>query len=470
MSELKRTELSVKQERAILVGVILPGSTADPRDPLGELASLAKTAGAKVAGQILQRRQKVDAGTYVGTGKVIEIAQLARQHKADVILFDNDLSPGQIGSLEKMINKELGSEYGYGPKVLDRSELILDIFATRAQTYEAKLQVELAQLQYTYPRLVRMWGHLERIAGSGAGMGIGARGPGETQLETDRRLVRKRISDLKAEIGKIQDRKTRLVQARNREHFTVCIVGYTNAGKSTLFNTLTAAGTYADDKLFATLDTKTRAWRLERGTEVLLSDTVGFVRDLPHNLVASFKATLEEAVHADLLLHVLDVGHPHAEQQFQSVHEVLEEIGAKGKPEILLLNKVDTEEGEQNYPFWRTLHQDAIPISAKTGMGLDKLQDAVFRAVRGQQVEVTLEADITNGRLLAFLEGHTRIHDRVFIDGDGTNGDGHGKVRITATMGKQTLADLSRNAQVEIVKTAAAEIEPRKPAGTNGLK
>src|SRR5260221_14248177 len=209
-----------------------------------------------------------------------------------------------------------------------------------------------------------MWGHLERIAGSGSGLGIGARGPGETQLETDRRLVRKRISDLKSEISIIQERKTRLVEARNRAHFTVCIVGYTNAGKSTLFNTITAAGTYADNKLFATLDTKTRSWRLERGTEVMLSDTVGFVRDLPHNLVASFKATLEEAVHADLLLHVLDVGHPHAEQQFRSVHEGRKGVGVADKPEILLLNKTDTDEGEAAFPVWRTLHPDAIPISA----------------------------------------------------------------------------------------------------------
>jgi GTP-binding protein HflX len=342
--------------------------------------------------------------------------------------------------------------------VLDRSELILDIFATRAQTYEAKLQVELAQLQYTYPRLARMWGHLERIAGSGSGLGIGARGPGETQLETDRRLVRKRVSQLKDEIDKIHERKTRLVEARNREHFTVCIVGYTNAGKSTLFNTITAAGTYADNKLFATLDTKTRAWRLERGTEVMLSDTVGFVRDLPHNLVASFKATLEEAVHADLLLHVLDVGHPHAEQQFRSVHSVLEEIGVKGKPEILLLNKIDTPEGEQAYPFWRTLNPGALPISAKTGEGIDKLQEAIYRAVRGQQVEVTLQADLANGRLIAFLESHTRIHERTFV------GD-NGKIRIRAVMGKQTLADLSRNDQVEIVSTAPAEIEPRRGGG-----
>ncbi|MGB7159014.1 MAG: GTPase HflX [Tepidisphaeraceae bacterium] len=456
MAEPRRTELSVRQEKAVLVGVILPGSTADPRDPLGELASLAKTAGAKVVGQILQRRHRVDAGTYIGSGKAEEIAQLAMKHKADVVLFDNDLSPGQIGSLEKIINEEAGrTRNDVGIKVLDRSELILDIFATRAQTREAKLQVELAQMEYTYPRLARMWGHLERIAGGGTAMGIGTRGPGETQLETDRRLVRKRISDLKSDISKIQERKSRLVAQRNREHFTVCIVGYTNAGKSTLFNTLTAAGTYADDKLFATLDTKTRAWKLERGTEVLLSDTVGFVRELPHNLVASFKATLEEAIHADLLLHVLDVGHPHAQQQFESVHKVLEEIGVKastdsareGKPEMLLLNKTDTPEGEENAPFWRTLHPDAIAISAKTGRGLDRLQEAVYNHVRGTQVEVALEADITNGRVISFIESRTRVQERNFADG---------RIAFKTVMGKQTLADLSRNGEVEIKSVVGA--------------
>jgi len=446
LAELKRTELSVKQERAILVGVILPKSTADPRDPLGELGALAHSAGAKVVAQILQKRQKVDAGMYVGSGKAIEIAHLARQHNAEVILFDNDLSPGQIGELEKTINEELKSERGEGVKVLDRSELILDIFATRARTREAKLQVELAQMQYTYPRLARMWSHLERIAGGGAiAMGIGTRGPGETQLETDRRLVRKRISDLTHDIEIIQNRKSRLVAQRNLTHFTVGVVGYTNAGKSTLFNTLTAAGTYADNKLFATLDTKTRAWRLERGTEVLLSDTVGFVRDLPHHLVASFRATLEEAVHADLLLHVLDVGHPHAQQQFESVHKVLEEIGVKGKPELLLLNKTDTPEGEENAHFWKTLHQDALPISAKTGAGLAAVQEAVYQHALGSQVDVTLEADVTNGRLIAFLESNTRVHDRQFTDG---------RIEIKTIMGKQTLADLSRNDQVEIKRVS----------------
>jgi GTP-binding protein HflX len=440
--------MSVRQERAVLVGVILPGSTADPRDPLGELSSLAKTAGAHVVGSVLQKRQKPESGTYIGSGKAIEIAKLAKTKKADVVVFDNDLTPGQIGSLEKLINEEVGIKRGEeGIKVLDRSELILDIFASRARTHEAKLQVELAQMQYTYPRLMKMWGHLERIqSGAGGGMGIGTRGPGETQLETDRRLVRKKISSLKDEIATVQERKTRLVAQRKLEHFTVCIVGYTNAGKSTLFNTLTAAGTYADDKLFATLDTKTRAWKLEKGIEVLLSDTVGFVRDLPHNLVASFKATLEEAVHADLLIHVLDVGHPHAEQQFASVHKVLEEIGANGKPEILLLNKIDTDAGDAAYPTWRTLYPDAIPVSARTGAGLDRLLDAVFNAVRGQQVDVTLEADVTNGRLLSFIESHSRVHDRQIVDG---------RMLIKTVMGKQTLADLSRNDQVD-VKTVAS--------------
>ena len=437
-SEVNRTELTVDRERAILVGVILPDSTADPRDPLGELESLMKTAGGVVVGKVLQRKQRPDGSSYIGSGKAIEVADLAKEMKANVIVFDNDLAPSQIGKLEAIINKHLESPLGRGVKVLDRSELILDIFATRAQTYEAKLQVELAQMQYTYPRLSKMWGHLERLAGGGGSLGIGTRGPGETQLEIDRRLVRKRIGDLNDEIEKIQERKTRLVETRNLDHYTVCIVGYTNAGKSTLFNTLTAAGTYADDKLFATLDTKTRAWKLERGTEVLLSDTVGFVRDLPHNLVASFKATLEEAVHADLLIHVLDVGHPHAQQQFDSVHRVLKDIGVTDKAEILLLNKIDTPEGDDAMPFWRAVKPNAIPVSAKTGEGLDRVAEAVLGFVRGQQVDVTLACDVTNGRLISFIEANTRITERRFVENDS-------RVEFDVTVGKRMLSDLQRN-------------------------
>ncbi len=446
MTEIKRTELKVDRERAVLVGVILPDSTADPRDPLGELESLVKTAGGVAVARVIQRRQRIDSGTYIGSGKALEIAKVAKQNQADAIIFDNDLSPGQIGALEKVINQELKSPLGKGVKVLDRSELILDIFATRAQTHEAKLQVELAQMEYTYPRLARMWGHLERLAGGGGSLGIGTRGPGETQLEIDRRLVRKRISDLKGDIEKIQARKSREVQARNVDHFTVCIVGYTNAGKSTLFNTLTSAGTYADDKLFATLDTKTRAWTIERGTTVLLSDTVGFVRDLPHNLVASFKATLEEAIHADLLLHVLDVGHPHAQQQFQSVREVLKEIGSdESKPEILLLNKIDTPEGEQAMPFFRALNPQSIAISAKAGLGLDKLMNAVMDFVRGQRVDATLEVPVTDGKLLAFIEGRTLVRDRRLSGDDKW-------MQLDVTVGRKTLADLRRNPGVVVVE------------------
>jgi GTP-binding protein HflX len=440
LAELKRTQLTVHQELVVLVGVILPGSTADPRDPLGELASLAKTAGGKVVGQVLQNRHAPDAGTYIGSGKAREVAALCERQKADIVIFDNDLSPAQIGALERVINKELGAGYGKGVKVLDRSELILDIFATRAQTHEAKLQVELAQLEYTYPRLSKMWGHLERMAG-GARAGMGARGPGEMQLEIDRRLVRRRIADLKDDIKEIQARKTRLVAERNRQHYTVCIIGYTNAGKSTLFNTLTAAGTYADDKLFATLDTKTRAWKLERGESVLLSDTVGFVRDLPHKLVASFRATLEEAVHADLLLHVLDVGHPHAQQQFASVHTVLEEIGVKDRPEILLLNKIDTPEGAAAFPEWRALHPQAIPVSARTAAGLEDLHAAVQEFLRGQQVRVHLETAASAGKLLAFLEANSRIEEREYVEQS---------LRLTAVMSKRMYQDISANEQVTI--------------------
>jgi len=434
----------------VLVGVILPGSSADPRDPLGELASLASTAGAQVAGRIIQRRQRPDAGTYVGSGKVKEIAELARQQDANIILFDNDLSPAQIGSIEKLVNKGYEDDPTKGIKVLDRSELILDIFATRAQTSEAKLQVELAQMQYTYPRLTKMWGHLERY-----NAGIGTRGPGETQLETDRRLVRKRISDLRRGIEQIQDRKTRLVEKRTAGHYTVCVIGYTNAGKSTLFNTLTAAGTYADNKLFATLDTKTRAWKLDRALEVLLSDTVGFVRDLPHNLVASFKATLEEAVHADLLLHVLDVGHPHAEAQFKAVHEVLKEIGAAGKPELLLLNKVDTEEGQHHAKFWKTLHPDALAISARTGTGLGELAHRVAELARARETRATVYCPVTEGRLIHLIRGTIPIYEERMSDSE---------IIFDVGVNPASLAKLEREPALRVERADAAEVAAILPA------
>ncbi|MGD9649002.1 MAG: GTPase HflX, partial [Pirellulales bacterium] len=292
MTEILRTD-GIAREGAILVGVVLPDRRASD-DPLEELGGLATTAGARVLGQLVQRREVPDKTTYLGKGKVDELKQHVEALDADVVLFDNDLSPAQTRNLER----------GLGVKVLDRTELILDIFAGRARTHEARLAVELAQLQYALPRLKRMWTHLSRLK-----MGIGMRGPGEKQLEVDRRLVEKRIHDLKDELNEIQRRRQRQVEARY-DRMTVSLVGYTNAGKSTLMNAMTGAGVLAEDKLFATLDTRTRRWMLPGWGPVLLSDTVGFIRDLPHHLIASFKATLEEARQANLLLHVADASNP----------------------------------------------------------------------------------------------------------------------------------------------------------------
>ena len=333
MEKLRQT-LKVKKERAILVAAILRGR--DKGDNLAELTSLVESAGAIAVDGFQQKLQKIHPGRYIGKGKAQELAERVKRFEADVVIFDNDLSPGQIRELEKII----------AIKVLDRSELILDIFATRAKTKQAKLQVELAQLEYTYPRLTRMWTHLDSVAGAAGGTtigavgGIGTRGPGEQQLEIDRRLVNKRITDLKRELVHIDKRRIREINGRRRL-FKVCIVGYTNAGKSTLLNRLTDASVSVEDRLFATLDTRTKKWPLAGGTEALLSDTVGFIRNLPHQLIASFKATLEEAVNADLLLHIADVSNPNALQQIESVNKVLLEIGCKDRPVLLALNKID---------------------------------------------------------------------------------------------------------------------------------
>ncbi|HID75553.1 MAG TPA: GTPase HflX, partial [Planctomycetaceae bacterium] len=286
---------SVASEAAILVGVLLPEKSYNGA-PLEELEGLAGAAGTRVVGHVTQRRQVPDAATYLGRGKVEELKRLAAATRADVIIFDNDLTPAQTRNLEKAI----------AVKVIDRTELILDIFASRARTHEARLAVELAQLEYSMPRLKRMWTHLSRQRN-----GVGLRGPGEKQLEVDRRLVERRITDLRSEPEVIHRRKAREVRAR-RGLMTVCLVGYTNAGKSTLLNAVTGACVHTQDALFATLDTRTRRWQLPGWGPVLLSDTVGFIRDLPHHLIASFKATLEEARQADLLLHVADASNPSA--------------------------------------------------------------------------------------------------------------------------------------------------------------
>jgi len=404
----------VQTERAVLVGLILPGRapTGTRYDPLAELAALASAAGAEVVGRSIQRRPKVCAATYIGSGKARELADYVEEKEADVIIFDNDLAPSQIREVEKLTKR----------RVLDRTELILDIFASRAQTHAARLQVELAQLEYTAPRLRGMWTHLERIAGAGGGTSagsvgaIGTRGPGERQIEIDRRLVQKRVTLLKNELDKLDRRKLREVRSR-RDHFTISLVGYTNAGKSTLMNALTDAEVLVEDKLFATLDTKTRKWDLGGGQTALLSDTVGFVRDLPHNLVASFRATLEEAIHSDLLLHVVDASSYDAPGQLDAVEAVLDELGCKDILRIDVLNKVDALGDDSAIPLLRAKLRDPVEVSALSGAGLGDLKEHVLRHVRDRYVRLTIEMESSNGRLLAYLSKHGHILERSYEDG-----------------------------------------------------
>lgn len=389
---------SVASEAAILVGVLLP-HFEDHGEPLEELEGLAEAAGSHVVAQLTQRREAPDVTTYLGRGKVEELKQLAAGADADVIIFDNDLSPAQTRNLEEAT----------GVKVIDRSELILDIFASRAQTFQARLAVELAQLQYSLPRLKQMWTHLSRIK-----MGVGMRGPGEKQLEVDRRLVEKRISDLRADLKAIERRKEREVAARS-DRMTVSLVGYTNAGKSTLLNRLTGSDVLAENRLFATLDTRTRRWQLPGWGPVLLSDTVGFIRNLPHHLIASFKATLEESRQADLLLHVADASNPAALDQIAVVYQVLEELGINAKDTLLVLNKIDAADRGQVVSIM-TRYPNALRASAHTGQGIEELKAAVSQALSHGFLDVDVETGVENGRLLAMLSSHGEVLSKRYVD------------------------------------------------------
>lgn len=403
MSSIDRKP-GISSESAILVGVQLSGDRPSngnrEGDPLEELAGLVETAGAEVVGRMTQNRPNPDPATYVGQGKVEQIKQFVDATDADVVVFDNDLSPAQIRNLEEALKV----------KVLDRTEIILDIFSTRAQTHEARLAVELAQLEYSLPRLKRMWTHLSRMK-----MGVGMRGPGEKQLETDRRLVEKRINDLRSELKKIQERKERTVAGR-RDRMTVSLVGYTNAGKSTLMNRLTDAQVLAEDKLFATLDTRTRRWQLPGWGPVLLSDTVGFIRDLPHHLIASFRATLEEARQADLLIHVADASNPAALDQILSVYDVLHELGIDEKDTILALNKVDQVADKTAIETLRTRYPNAVLISAATGEGIPQLSNAVSEFLSRDFMDLEIQMDAGNGKLLAFLAQYGEVLSRTYVE------------------------------------------------------
>jgi GTP-binding protein HflX len=360
---------TVVRERALLVAVALdsrPSSNgyngrSRTEEYLEELALLADSAGAIVVHRMVQERDRIDAAYFVGKGKAEEISWLAEQEGIDLVIFDDDLSPTQMRNLERLINR----------KILDRSALILAIFASRARTSEAKTQVELAQLQYMLPRLTRQWTHLSKQFG-----GIGTKGPGETQIETDRRVIRTKISHLKTRLRRIS--KEREVQRKGREKLPrVALVGYTNAGKSTLLNWFADAGVEVEDRLFATLDSTVRLVQLYPAHKILLSDTVGFIRKLPHTLVASFKSTLEEVTEADILLHVVDLSHPLFEEQITVVNETLEEIGAHGKPTILVFNKIDRVDNRTIVGYLKNRYDQAVFISAIRGINMGSLTEEI---------------------------------------------------------------------------------------------
>lgn len=391
---------SVSFESAVLVGVYLDGQGTNPF-PLDELAGLAEAARVREVGRLIQRRRKPEVATYIGSGKLEELKELVDSLDANLVVFDNDLAPSQTKNLEESLKV----------KVIDRTELILDIFAARAQTREARLAVELAQLEYSLPRLKRMWTHLER---QGVG-GVGLRGPGEKQLEVDRRLAQKRVLDLTSELKTIHERKRREVSARKTSR-TVSLVGYTNAGKSTLLNRLTDSDVFVKDLLFATLDTRTRRWHLPGWGPVLLSDTVGFIRDLPHHLVASFRATLEEANQADLLLHVADATSRDVHEQIEAAYAVLTDLKIREKDTLLVLNKIDAMESPDALNILLERYPNAVPISAHGGIGLERLAAAVSDALSKEFLDLTVEMSVANGRLAAMLAKEGEVLSKQYGD------------------------------------------------------
>lgn len=386
-----------------LVGVELKeGNGSDLRDSLDELGELATTAGGQVVGEGTQKMESPNAATYIGKGKADEFAKFCAQQDVDTVIFDDELSPAQTRNLEKI----------FEVKILDRTALILDIFSQRARTREGKLQIELAQLQHLLPRLTRFWGHLSRQKG-----GIGMRGgEGESQLEADRRKVSERIDRIERDLDAVRRRRETQRAGRLRAQWPLAsIVGYTNAGKSTLLNQLTGAEVMAKDILFATLDPTTRRLRLPTNQNILLTDTVGFIRKLPHGLVEAFKATLEEVVQADLLLHVADVSHPQADEQIVAVNMVLNEIGAGEKPTLMVFNKVDRLNGGNTLMRLQELYPNSVAISATQGAGVEELLAAIGSQIRPERELLELKIPHEQSAVIARLHEVGQVLERRYL-------------------------------------------------------
>jgi GTP-binding protein HflX len=383
------------QERALLIGLEQEGvSKWDLRDSMEELAELANSAGAEVVNTVTQKLQKPTAPYYIGKGKAELIKESFKDQHVTSVIFDDELSPAQGRNLENLLSR----------KVLDRTQLILDIFAQRARSREGRLQIELAQLQYLLPRLTRMWSHLSRQTG-----GIGTRGPGETQLEVDRRRVQERIARLERELEGV--RKVRNVQRQGRKRHqwpVAAVVGYTNAGKSTLLNLLTGADLVAEDKLFATLDPATRSLTLPNRQRLLLTDTVGFLRKLPHTLIESFKATLEEVVEADLLIHVIDLSHPRVDEHIEAVDTVVKELGAFGKQTLMVFNKIDLLKNDESIGVYTKRFPGSVAISARTGAGVSGLVHALQNELGAWRLRSRFRVPLSESGLIAEIHrvGH----------------------------------------------------------------
>lgn len=390
------------EERVILIGVALQDGD-DTAQSLDELEELAQTAGAVTVGKVIQNREQIHPGTYIGKGKMEEVRQLAYELQATGVICDDELSPAQLRNLEQELDI----------KVMDRTLIILDIFASRASTSEGKIQVELAQLKYRQARLVGLGSSLSRLGG-----GIGTRGPGEKKLEMDRRLIKNRIAQLNRELDEVKRHREVTRSKRSRQSTAVAaIVGYTNAGKSTLLNTLTGAGVLEEDKLFATLDPTTRILALPSGQEILVTDTVGFIRKLPHHLIDAFRSTLEEAKYADIILHVVDASNPQMEQQMLVVYETLAELGVKDKTVLTLFNKQDQIEDTENREVLRDRKADRVFLtSAKRGEGLAELKDELEKILDERQVLIERIYSYQDAGLIQLIRKYGRLLEEDYRD------------------------------------------------------